>query len=413
MSRVLDKAIGFFFALSACGCMGDAPSSPPPSNAPAQQSIVSQIMRISPPLRDQRFSSLLDFETDADAVFLAAKPVGRVVSDRAHTGRGSIRLAPGTTRFAIKLSSLLGDRAFPGDWTLIGAYFYSEQPIQATLSIEGAGFNVAPRSVPLSPRAWTLALADISENATKKPRSESPAPAGAQLVFTFPQNAPPIWCDDLILIDNAKTFVARPVPATAPAVSTWTVERKGLNYIAEAPGRFNFQLITAEAANSGWTAEEANELRARFQAHNGKNHLTIYSDGRAFWDGKLRAMSAMVRDEPAYAEQHASPAEIYIAEELGRVRRDTPGDANNDGYNELRGAYQVAATGARLELTITPHTASLLRPILEVTGLPPGKVLVTAEGRLVEKMTRTDDGTLIVELPLKIEKPTTVNLRIQ
>ena len=106
-------------------------------------------------------------------------------------------------------------------------------------------------------------------------------------------------------------------------------------------------------------------------------------------------------------------AEVSVPEELGRLNRDTPGDANNDGYNEVRGAYQLIANGARLEMRITPHTRALLRPILEITGLSPGKVLVTTEGRLVETTVRLEDGTLLVEIPTVIDRPTTINIRIQ
>jgi hypothetical protein len=99
---------------------------------------------------------------------------------------------------------------------------------------------------------------------------------------------------------------------------------------------------------------------------------------------------------------------------MGRVNRSTPGDSDNDGYNEARGAYQVIATGPRVELTITPRTSVLARPVLEIAGLPPGNVLVNMEGQLVGGATRlSGSGDLLIELPARLERPTQVNVRVQ
>jgi hypothetical protein len=95
------------------------------------------------------------------------------------------------------------------------------------------------------------------------------------------------------------------------------------------------------------------------------------------------------------------------------LNRSTPGDANNDGYNEARGAYQVIASGPRVELTITPRTSALARPVLEIAGLPPGNVLVNMEGQLIAGAVRLSSGDLLLELPAKIERPTIVNVRAQ
>jgi hypothetical protein len=39
--------------------------------------------------------------------------------------------------------------------------------------------------------------------------------------------------------------------------------------------------------------------------------------------------------------------------------------------------------------------------------------LVTVEGLLVEQTHRLDDGTLLVDIPTKLDRPTTVTLRVQ
>lgn len=416
-------------------------ASPPPIDL-QQEPVAQQLVRKMPSLRTQRFSTLLDFEMDADGVFVAVQPPGRMVWDRSHTGRRSLLVPEGARRVAIKLSSVLSGRQFPGDWTLVGAFLYCDEPIDVTIGVEGGvggdGVSISPRRVHLTREAWSIALADVSNT----PGSNIASMAdNTLLVITLPPNAPPVWCDDVVLIDNSQTIVStaapasvaqseqytvttRVGPATAPAIDSaapdvapagagWLVERRGLSYIGEAPGKFNFKLLTTDASRSGWRIEEANALRTRFTSDGAAKNLTVYSDGRAFKDGQWSPMSADVRDNAMYLAAHQSPPEIFIPEELGRVNRDTPGDANNDGYNERRGAHQIIANGSRLELRISPRTSALLNTVIEVSDLPQGSVLVTVEGRLVEQTVRLSDGTLLVELPVRIDRPTMVNLRVQ
>jgi hypothetical protein len=95
------------------------------------------------------------------------------------------------------------------------------------------------------------------------------------------------------------------------------------------------------------------------------------------------------------------------------VNRNSDGDANNDGYNETLGAYQVIAKGPRMEMTLAPASAELVRPLIEISDLPAGKPLVTLEGRLIESLTRLKNGNVLIEVPARIERPTTLNVRIE
>jgi hypothetical protein len=114
-----------------------------------------------------------------------------------------------------------------------------------------------------------------------------------------------------------------------------------------------------------------------------------------------------------FTEQHNRPAELSVAEEFGRVDRDTPGDRNNDGYNEQRGSYELIAKGARFEVTIKPNTNLLAYPVLEIRGLPPGNVLATVEGQLIEKTTRLPGGNVLVNVPITLERATVVNVLVK
>jgi hypothetical protein len=160
-----------------------------------------------------------------------------------------------------------------------------------------------------------------------------------------------------------------------------------------------------------WTLDEANAMRVRFSGV-GEESVTLYSDGRSYWAGDFRPVLAAA-SQAAYVHQHASPAEVSVPEAMGRLERRTPGDANNDGYNEQRGAYQIRASGARIDVKLAPQSVALVNPILEVSDLPPGEVLATLEGKLVEHVVRADDGRVLVMIPARIERPMTLNLRVK
>jgi hypothetical protein len=389
-------------------------------------------------------------------------PPGQMVWDRSHTGKRSLLIPAGSQRIAVKLSSVLSGRQFPGEWTLVGAFLYCDQPIEITIGLEGGTANISPRRVQLTGESWSIALADLTNLVRSDTANISD---NTKLLITLPRNAPPVWCDDVLLINNARAIVSAPtsspsaataaIAATAtadiseeytatrvgnsPPVVTptpltndtssgvrsnaplaadpgpgWSIQERGLSYIGERPGKFNFKLLTADASRSGWKIEEANPIRARFTSTGSTKNLTVYSDGRSYKDGVFEPVSAQVRDDPGCTEPNTSPPAIEVNPELGRVNRNTAGDANNDGYNETRGAHQLVASGARMEMTIIPHTSFATRPVFEIAGLPEGNVLVTIEGRLVEQPgVRLPDGSLLIELPVRIDRPTSVNLRLQ
>jgi hypothetical protein len=372
----------------------------PLSNEPLSK----QLARASEKLHGKRFSGLLYFEKDADTLFVttdhSAPP--RIDNGDRYTGKSSLALTPNTQGLTIKLSSLLAGREFPGDWTLLGLYVRSDQPAGLSLSCERDGRMIAGRKVRIPAGPWTAAMIDL---AALPATTSFEGNVTLELRFDEPPGA--VRIDDLLLIDNRETLVnASP--------DGWTIKRDGLRVTCERKLRFNFSVVTRDGSPDGWEVEEANDLRARFSSSGAEGKaLTVYTDGRLFWDGAYKPQSVEVRNDRSFAAAHASPAEIVVPETMGRVHRSTPGDANNDGYNELLGAYQLEATGGRIELTITPRGAALPRPVLQVAGMPQGKSLITIEGRLVERSTRLDDGTLLVELPARITRPTLVAIRIQ
>jgi hypothetical protein len=399
-------------AITGLACLAGcahAPTSaaPAPVNAPLpNQPIAVQMLNVAPELRGYRFNNVLNFEGSSDRVFLSSADgdgaVPPITPQRPHTGRSSLQLEPGAST-VVRLSTLLGDHAFPDDWTLVGAYFYSEQParVQLVCSIAGAPFAQNTALIPAG--QWTAVMVDLTSAA-------APASADASLSIHVDGRSD-VWCDDVVTVDNTYLIVGD--PAAGETQGAWSVRRRGLSVICENLGSFRVKLDASEGNPDGWTLEEASPLRARFSSAGRSRSMTIYADGRSYRDGKFVPLSAITKGQSLYAQQQDSPAQIDIPETMGRLERRSAGDENNDGYNEARGSYMIVANGPRLAVKITPRSVPVLRPVLEVKGLPPGDVLVTVEGLLVEQTHRLDDGTLLVDIPTKLDRPTTVTLRVQ
>jgi hypothetical protein len=179
------------------------------------------------------------------------------------------------------------------------------------------------------------------------------------------------------------------------------------------PGHFEFSIPTIEAERDGWSVLEYSDVRARFASRGQPSSLTVYPDGRAFCDGEFKSISSALPDAAEIELQHESPADISVRADLGRVNRSSAGDANNDGYNESTGTYQLIASGPRIEFTLTPRTRILSRPMIEIANLPAGEAIVTVEGQLLATPRRLPNGNLLIELPSRLGRATLVNVRVQ
>lgn len=383
--------------LLLCGCGGRADSGSPISIEQVNDLPSMQMIRIDPTLKGQRFSVLLNFELPSDDAFVSCAGGSLAIdSKRSLTGRQSLRVENGTHRVDVKLASLLVGRPFPAAWTLIGTSIYVDKPMTAAMTLSLAGGQSLRQKAQLLPGGWNAVWIDL----TKLPATATPE--ALTLEFEGRSDA---WIDDLMLTDNNFWYVGQKESDTP-----WSIRRRGFVITVQSPGKFKADLDSQLSKPTGFIVDETCPMRARFSSAGDVKFLTIYADGRSYWDGGFRGLSAEARSEPA--EQHAAPAGVAVPEEQGRVNRRTPGDANNDGYNERLGAYQITAGAARIDVTITPRSAAVYRPVLEIAGLPAGAALVTVEGRLVDTHVRPSDDRLLIQLPFRIDRPTTVNVRV-
>jgi hypothetical protein len=381
-----------------------------PDAQPATAKMTAQPVPVPP---GRRISNLLDFESSTDLTFVTAQPQGVPLIDSAiaRSGGHCLVLTGGATAVTIKTPVLLQGRPFPADWTLLGGYVLTDRPANLTISLQNdddgagsAGSSTLSRTIAIAPGVWMPAMLDLT--------SLGGSPRGEVGTLHFQFAAAPgatIRLDDIMLVDNQELLV----DTSTESSSGWRVGRKGLNYVIDAPERFGLALPTSQAQAAGWTAVEACEKRARFASAAPPGTLTIYSDGRMYFGGDFRSAWRDLKDASEQAAQHASPADVSIPDAMGRLNRSTPGDGDNDGYNESRGAYEIVARGDRIEATLSPRSATLSRPVLEIAGLPPGQVRVTVEGRLVPGAVRLSSGDVLIEVPGQIVRPILVNVRVQ
>jgi hypothetical protein len=371
-------------------------------------------MRAEPIFAGAPFRVLLDFESPSDLAFISIipnipidkdHPVYQLDREVAHTGLVSLQLPAGSDPFEVKLGALLPPGDFPGVWNLAGGFFISREAATVEVSYVVGFKTLLTRKVSLEPRKWTAVMLDLSSLAD--PNAAPPAKVGT---LRFRNSGGTVWCDDVVLFDNTAQLVGDPEKAG----DNWSVRRRGFATLMEKPGSYKLRIPTPEAGADGWKVDEADDMRVCLSSADGRRFWTIYGDGRGYLDGKFKSAVELPPDQQAlFEEQQASPAEMTVPEELGRVERNAPGDRNHDGYAEMTGAYQLKASGARFAVTLTPHTARLVRPVLEIAGLPPGKPVASIEGKLLEKVVRLPEGHVLVELPGTIERAVTMNLRVQ
>ena len=199
---------------------------------------------------------------------------------------------------------------------------------------------------------------------------------------------------------------APPVAATRPAVDGLTISRNGSELHLRGRG------ICIDLPTADWAVAEDSPLRVRLLNRGSGQPLTIYRDGRAWFDGEARRADG---GETSGAEEAAaaSPGRVAVADAEGRADRSTVGDVNNDGFNERLGAFQVVASGRRVDLTILPDGAALPRPAVEISGLPPGDLTATTGGRLIAATARLPDGHALVVVPFDVDRPTVVTVQVR
>jgi hypothetical protein len=230
MARLL--SVAFLTVLVGC-----AQQRPDPPHLRTAEPLGLQMVRTEAQLKKYPFRILQQFEQPVDLAFVIVDgPAPQLSTTRAHTGQSSALLEKGTGTATIKLPSLLSGVKWPGQWTLVGAYFFAEKPqkMRAIYEIDGrATLNYA---VEIPANQWTPLLLDISA-------IEGPNAAKVGLLrFAFADGlAQPLWCDDVVIMNNTSEIVE---PRKNVA---WSVQERGFKYIIRTSNS-TVTLKTPEAA---------------------------------------------------------------------------------------------------------------------------------------------------------------------
>jgi hypothetical protein len=383
------------------GVLGCASQHPEPPPLRGGEPLGLQMVRTEAQLKKYPFRILQEFEHPVDLAFVQVEgPGAQLSATRGHTGHSSALLERQTRTATIRLPSLLSGVRWPGQWTLVGAYFFAAKPQRMRAVYEIDGKAVLNYAVEIPANQWTPVLLDIS--AIDGPNA---AKVGLLRLGFGEGLEQPVWCDDVLLMNNETEVVER------RKNSAWFVEERGFKYIIHLSNS-TVALKTPEASDHGWTLEEANAIRARFSSPGPEKLRVIYADGKQYIDSVLKPLGIKPSIVIDLQAGHDAPGRLVMAEEFGRLNRNSAGDQNNDGYDEAVGSYQIIATGPRLEFTLSPRSGPLVRPVVEIAGLPAGAVSVTMDGRWVERIVRLGNGNVMIELPGEVAFPVIVNVKV-
>lgn len=380
MSRRLVAAV-LLLALSGCN------TAPPP----ARTSLGSELKKQDDQLVGQRFRTLLDFESDADLVFTKAEGACHRTA-QGHTGEAGFYAEQGVS---FKIDPLLYGTKLPAAWTLLGVYVRAPADEMAMAQLLIDHHVAAEFSRQIGGGGWAFVGIDLTAGALGNQLNS----AGS---VTLRMNAREAEYDDVLLVDNTRTLIC---PAEADA--GWQIIQRGGSLKITSAGRFATSIPLAAAAADGWSIDELSPLRLRL--HTDRRWMTLRCDGRyAANDGsgllqQSGSSMAVAWNQPT--------AELDIDEADGRLDRDTDGDANNDGYNEKLGAFQVRAAGPRLAFKLTPGSTPMQSPLIEISGLPGGDLKVLMEGKIVNTVCRLPGGHVLVLLPFTLDRLTEVTVR--
>src|SRR5688500_17885413 len=136
-----------------------APEPPPRAGTPLGLQMVSSDAQ----MKRYPFRTLAPFEHAVDLAFVHAEgAVPAIDPSRAHTGASSLLLKAGTRSASVRLSSLLSGAAWPGQWTLLGAYVYTPQAQRVRAVYEIDGLWMVQYNLQLPAGRWTPVLLDVS-----------------------------------------------------------------------------------------------------------------------------------------------------------------------------------------------------------------------------------------------------------
>lgn len=362
--------------------------------------LLFQLQEQDTSLEGQRVRTLLDFEHESDLIFTESEgPIS--LGSPAQTGQFSLQFSHSVVTF--RIHSVLFSTAFPGEWTLLGAYARPQIDNSVQTELLDGETVLAKNRKTIPGGRWTFVGIDLTRHLSQIQASNDKR-FRFRMTFDASVGLATTLVDNVVLINNTRTLV----DTRSNASFGWLIRQEGYTTRIEAPGRFKIEALTPAATDSGWILSEYNSTRIILRSAGPIQTWVLYSDGRMIRDGQISIHGPVETD---VSDSHRDPAIIQTDETTATLRVHTPGDSDNDGYNEVFGAYQLSAKGARIQFTIRPRTTPCVAPLFEIHDLPPGMVTTMVEGRLIDSAERLNDERVLLRLPLRIDRPMTVTVR--
>lgn len=319
------------------------------------------------------FTSVLDFEVpSSDRVYLK----GKVKFEKwaSFTGKYGVSIPAGQS-VKLRLGAALVGREFPGRWKYLGFHTRSNGP---------ARLRVRWREAGVSREALQVDIESITREWIELVQPAELEKLELELINESNQGTS-IGIDDFILCDP-ELVVQKFQPDSIG------LERSGLGwYIQTSEGRT--YAGRWDPMSSAVNPVEWSPLRVVFTDARGRR-FSFDSHG--------------VRRPTGEAE---SLLEVQPLDDSARIDRNSSGDSDQDGYNQTLGSYQVHALMPTVVLRISPLDKPVEQAMLEIDSLPPGKIRVTMEGELVNRVHRLTDGHLLIELPITIDRAMEIEIR--
>ena len=399
---MFERLSKLLIAIAAATLVTACESSPAIRSETPSNSLVLQLGRENGGAAKPIIHPVLTFETADDAVF-AASPGGATIDPTRHRGgTASLKIADLSQGTTLRLGLAAGV-ALPDRWPSIEFRALSQTAGELKWALAVPGQPPIANSTPLAIGVWTECAIDLTP--WEKQVIES-----KEVVLTLNGSPGEVWIDDVVLTDN-EGWIVSPTADELP----WSVRRRGRFIIADRAGAFSTSLaeaqpnITTKNGEAGWRLVEADDLRLIAESDGPTKHLAIYNDGRSFWNGELKPLSVAARSRD-FAAEHARPALVSVLDDQGRIDRTSPGDTNNDGYNEQTGDYRLIARGRRLDIRVEPRGTPATRSVFAIAGLPAGIIAVVCEGQPIPNVVRLGDGRVLFMLTQSFSRPTTINV---
>jgi hypothetical protein len=108
------------------------------------------------------------------------------------------------------------------------------------------------------------------------------------------------------------------------------------------------------------------------------------------------------------AQSYLRPGQLR--KELAEEEVYAPGDAQKDGFDESQGCYFLAARQNRCRFTLAPPEGGVVDPVFRVAGEFQAGASASSEGLAVRDVVSLEDGSVLLILPGRVVRATTVEV---